>query len=70
MRKETLEVGIGVVPKKGETIYTNVFNLKQKKEFEVRKDVIYPIYCETCKLHYIGKTGNISVTGGADIREM
>ena len=26
--------------------------------------------CETCRLHYIGETGNSSVTGGANIRDV
>ena len=50
-------LGIGFVPKKGETIYTNVCKLKQKKELEERKNVIYAVECETCGLHYIGETG-------------
>ena len=36
-------LGIGFVPKKGETIYTNVCKLKQKKELEERKNVIYAV---------------------------
>ena len=43
--------------KKGETIYTNVCKLKQKKELEERKNVIYAVECGTCGLHYIGETG-------------
>ena len=30
-------LGIGFVPKKGETIYTNVCKLKQKKELEEKE---------------------------------
>ena len=50
-------LGIGFVPKRGETIYTNVCKLKQKKELEERKNVIYAVECGTCGLHYIGGTG-------------
>jgi hypothetical protein len=63
-------LGIGFVPKKGETIYTNVCKLKKKKELEERKNVIYAVECETCGLHYIGKQDSITVTEGANIRGM
>ena len=56
-------LGIGFVPKKGETIYTNVCKLKQKKELEERKNVIYAVECGTCG-------GSITVTEGANIRGM
>ena len=36
-------LGLGFVPKKGETIYTNVCKLKQKKELEERKNVTYAV---------------------------
>ena len=39
-------LGIGFVPKKGETMYTNVCNLKQKKELEERKDVTFGHNCK------------------------
>ena len=50
-------LGIGYVPKRGETIFTNVCKLKQKIELEDWKNVVYTIECETCGLHYIGETG-------------
>ena len=31
--------------------------MKQKKELEERKNVIYAVECGTCGLHYIGETG-------------
>ena len=50
-------LGIGYIPKRGETIYTNVCKLKQKVELENWKNVVYSVECETCGLNYIGETG-------------
>ena len=36
-------LGIGYVPKRGETIYTNVCKLKQKVELENWKNVVYSV---------------------------
>jgi len=55
--KKLRKLGIGYVPKRGETIYTNVCKLKQKVELENWKDVVYSVQCETCGLCYIGETG-------------
>ena len=39
--KKLRKRGIGYVPKRGETIYTNECKLKQKVELENWKDVVY-----------------------------
>ena len=44
--------GIGFVPMKGETTYTNVCKLKQRKDSEEIKNVIYAVECGKCGLHY------------------
>ena len=45
----------GFVPKKSETIYTNVCKLNKK--FEKWTNVISGIECKTCQLYNIGETG-------------
>ena len=51
------KLNIGYVPKRGETIYTNLCKLKKKVEFEDCKDVIYSVPCKKCRVRYIGETG-------------
>ena len=48
---------VGYVPKRGETLYTNMCRLKQKVELEDYKNVVYAVECETCGVQYIGETG-------------
>ena len=48
---------VGYVPKRGETLYTNLCRLKQKVELEDYKNVVYAVECETCGVQYIGETG-------------
>ena len=52
-------MNFGFVPKRRETIYTNLCKLKQKVDFEDPdcKDVIYSVPCEKCGVRYIGETG-------------
>ena len=38
-------------------IFTHRCKVKQKVEFEDRKDVIYSVPCKKCGVRYVGKTG-------------
>ena len=57
LQRRLRRLGIGFVPKKKETFYTNLCRLKCRVSFEERKDVIYSIPCKTCGIRYIGETG-------------
>ena len=58
IQKELAKINVGVVMKKGETVYSRVCRgMKIAKEAEERKNVIYMINCKTCKMPYIGETG-------------
>ena len=57
LQRSLRELNIGVVPKKGETLYSHVCKLKQKKEKDEHKDVIYSVPCGTCGVRYVGETG-------------
>ena len=47
LQRSLRKLNIGVVPKKGETLYSHVCKLKQKKEKDEHKDVIYSVPCGT-----------------------
>ena len=51
------KLNVGVIPKKGETLYLNLCKLKQKRDKEDRKDLVYSIPCGTCSVRYVGETG-------------
>ena len=53
---------VGYVPKRGETLYTNLCRLKQKVELEDYKNVVYAVECETCGVQYIGRRVSTFVT--------
>ena len=57
LQRRLRKLNIGFVPKRRETIYTNLCKLKQKVKFEDCKDVIYSVPCEKCGVRYIGETG-------------
>ena len=52
-----LQVKVGLVPKSGETVYSNLCKLKQKKEWEESKDLECSVPCGDCGVRYIGETG-------------
>ena len=43
LQRRLRRLGIGFVPKREETMYTNLCKLKQKVKFEDQKDVIYSV---------------------------
>ena len=53
LQRRLRRLGIGFVPKKKETFYTNLCRLKCRVSFEECKDVIYSIPCKTCGIRYI-----------------
>ena len=57
LQRRLRKLGIGFVPKREETMYTNLCKLKQKVKFEDQKDVIYSVPCTDCKVRYVGETG-------------
>ena len=57
LQRRLRKLNTGFVPKRRETIYTNLCKLKQKAKFEDCKDVIYSVPCEKCGVRYIGETG-------------
>ena len=57
LQRKLRKLNIGVVPKKGETLYSHLCKLKQKKEKDESKDVVYSIPCDTCRVRYVGETG-------------
>ena len=56
LQRKMRKLNIGVVPKKGETLYSHLCKLKQKKEKDENKDVVYSIPCDTYRVRYVGKT--------------
>ena len=69
LQRKLRKLNIGVVPKKGETLYSHLCKLKQKKEKDESKDVVYSIPCDTCRVQYVG-LANISVIEEASTRGM
>ena len=57
LQRRLRKLGIGFVPKREETMYTNLCKLKQKVKFEDQKDVVYSVPCKDCKVRYVGETG-------------
>ena len=57
LQRRLRRLQIGLVPRKQETMYTNLCKLKQKVDFAECKDVIYSVPCKECKVRYTGETG-------------
>jgi len=56
LQRRLRRLNIGFVPKRRETLYTNLCKLKTKMDFNDCKDVVYSIPCKECGLRYIGET--------------
>ena len=57
LQRKLRKLQIGLVPKKQDTIYSNLCTLKQKVEWVECKDVIYSVPGKKCGVRYIGETG-------------
>ena len=57
LQRKLKKLNVGVVPKKGETLYSNLCKLKQKGDKEDNKDLVYSVPCGTCGVRYVGETG-------------
>ena len=57
LQRRLRRLQVGLVPKTGETIYSNVCKLKQKGEMQECKDVVYSVPCGECGVRYVGETG-------------
>ena len=57
LQRRLRRLNIGFVPKRRETLYTNLCKMKTKVDFDDCKDVVYSIPCRECGLRYIGETG-------------
>ena len=57
LQRRLRRLQIGLVPRREETLYTNLCKLKQKADFVESKDVIYSIPCKECGVRYTGETG-------------
>ena len=57
LQRKLRKLQIGLVPKKQDTIYSNLCKLKQKVDWVECKDVIYSVPCKKCGVRYIGETG-------------
>ena len=56
LQRKLKKLNVGVVPRKGETLYSNLCKLKQMGEMEDRKDLVYSVPCGTCGVRYVGET--------------
>ena len=56
LRKDLAKEDVNLVFKKGRTLHSMIFNGKYKKIDGRKKDLIYKIPCQDCKLCYIGET--------------
>jgi hypothetical protein len=56
LQKKLKDLEIGLVPKKGRTLFDHLCQLKQKKEKDQMKNVVYAVKCQTCTTPYIGET--------------
>ena len=56
LRKDLAKEAVNLVFKKGRTLHSMIFNGKYKKSDGRKKDLIYKIPCQDCKLCYIGET--------------
>ena len=59
LQRKLRKLQVGLVPKSGETLYSNLCKLKQRREWEECKDVVYSVPCGDCGVHYIGELGSI-----------
>ena len=57
LQRRLRRLQVGLVPKSGETIYSNVCRLKQRVDVDERKTVVYAVPCGDCGIHYFGETG-------------
>ena len=57
LQRKLRKLQIGLVPKKQDTIYSNLCKLKQKGDWVECKYVIYSVPCKKCGVRYIGETG-------------
>ena len=57
LQRKLRKLQIGLVPKKQDTICSNLCKLKQKVEWVECKDVIYSVPCKKCGVRYIKETG-------------
>ena len=59
LQRKLKKLNVGVIPKKGETLYSNLCKLKQnlKRDMEDRKDLVYLVPCGTCGVRYVWETG-------------
>ena len=57
LQRKLRKLQVGFVPKNGETIYSHLCKLKQRREREERKDVVFSIPCMDCGVCYVGETG-------------
>jgi GIY-YIG catalytic domain len=57
IQKKLRKMNVGFVMKRGETIGKVLCNGKFKMHHDDMKNVVYAIKCNTCKVHYIGETG-------------
>ena len=57
LQRRLRRLQVGLVPKTGETIYSNLCKLKQKGDMQECKDVVYSVPCGECGVRYVGETG-------------
>ena len=57
LQRKLKKLNVGVIPKKGETLYSKLWKLKQKGNKEDNKDLVYSVPCGTCGVRYVGETG-------------
>ena len=57
LQRKLRRLQVGLVPKTGETLYSNLCKLKQRSEREEIKNVVYSVPCGDCGVRYIGETG-------------
>ena len=55
IQRRLRRLNIGFVPKRRETLYTNLCKLKSKVDFNDCKDVVYSIPCKECQLRHVGE---------------
>ena len=69
LHRKLRRLQVGLVPKTGETLYSNLCKLKQRTEREECKNVVYSVPCGDCGIRYIGETGqHFLVKGEANIK--
>ena len=70
LQRKLNKIGIGYVPKKRETLYSNLYKLKQKVEMDYWKDMVYAMLCETLGCAISERQGSTFVTGETNISAM